>query len=79
MLKDVKLTILGSLTKSLSSVLPGIRTLGRTSSAWWKSNTTNDYMDMTCSSLHTRSNKCIICLIYAKVECMVGSIQGEPS
>jgi hypothetical protein len=32
----------------------------------WKSNTMNDYEDMTCSSLHTRSSKCIICLIYAK-------------
>jgi hypothetical protein len=38
----------------------------RTSSTWWKSNTTNDYRDMTCSSLHTRSSKCIICLIHAK-------------
>jgi hypothetical protein len=82
MLKEMKLTIMGSLTKSLSLVLPGIRNLkysslivisltviterGRTSSTWWKSNTTNDYGDMTCSSLHTRLSKCIICLIHVK-------------
>jgi hypothetical protein len=27
--------------------------LGRTSSTWWRSNTTNNYGDMTRSSLHT--------------------------
>jgi hypothetical protein len=82
MLKDMKLTIMGSLTESLSLVLPGIRNLklsslivigltvitelGRTSSAWLKSNSMNDYGDMTHSPLHTRSNKCIIYLIHAK-------------
>jgi hypothetical protein len=40
--------------------------LVRTSLAWWKSNTTNDYGDMTRSSLHTSSSKCIIYLIHAK-------------
>jgi hypothetical protein len=39
---------------------------GRMSLAWWKSNTMNDYGDMTCLSLHTRSNKSIICLIHVK-------------
>jgi hypothetical protein len=82
MLKDAKLTSMVSLTKPLSLVLPGIRNLklsflivmgltvitelGRMSSAWWKSNTTNDYGDMSHSSLHTRSNKCIIYLIHVK-------------
>jgi hypothetical protein len=82
MLKDIKLTIMGSLTKSLSLVLPGIGNfklsssivigliviteLGKTSSTWWKSNTMNNYGDMTCSSLHTRLNKCIIYLIHVK-------------
>jgi hypothetical protein len=55
-----------------------ITELSRTSSAWWKSNAMNDYGDMTCSSLHTRSSKCIIYLIHLKTECMVGSTQGEP-
>jgi hypothetical protein len=82
MLKDVKLTIMGSLIKSLCLVLPEIRNLklsslivigltvitklSRTSSAWWKSNTMNDYEDMTRSSLHTRSNKYMIYLIHVK-------------
>jgi hypothetical protein len=82
MLKDAKLTIMGSLTKFLRLVLSGIRNLkwsslivigltviielDRNSSAWWKSNTMNDYGDMTCSFLHTRLNKCIICLIHVK-------------
>jgi hypothetical protein len=82
MLKDAKLTNMGSLTKSMSLVLSGIRNLkltsliviglivttelDRTSSARWKSNTTNNYGDMTHLSLHTRLNKCIICLIHVK-------------
>jgi hypothetical protein len=82
MLKDMKLTIMGLLTKSLSLVLSKIKNLklfslitisltvitelGRMSLAWWKSNTMNDYGDMTRSSLHTRSNKCIVCLIHVK-------------
>jgi hypothetical protein len=75
MLKEVKLTIMGSLTKSLSLVFSRIRNLksslivigltiitklNRTSLAWWKSNTMNDFRDITCSSLHTKSSKCII-------------------
>jgi hypothetical protein len=43
-----------------------ITELNTTNSAWWKSNTTNDYKDMTHSSLHARSSKCIICLIHMK-------------
>jgi hypothetical protein len=43
-----------------------ITKLGRISWAWWKSNITNDYRDMTHLSLHTRSSRCIICLIHVK-------------
>jgi hypothetical protein len=34
--------------------------------SWWKSNTMNDYRNMTRSSLHTRLSKCIIYPIHAK-------------
>jgi hypothetical protein len=40
--------------------------LRRTSPVWWKSNTINNYKDMTYSSLHIRSSKYIICLIHTK-------------
>jgi hypothetical protein len=43
-----------------------ITELNRTRLAWWKSNAMNDYGDMTHSSLHTWSSKCIIYLIHAK-------------
>jgi hypothetical protein len=48
--------------------------LDKTNSAWWKSNTTNDYETTTLPSLHTKLSKCIIYLIHVKRLVLCGYI-----
>jgi hypothetical protein len=54
--KEIMIELMQKLEKKIPVLLCKME-LDRTSSAWWKSNTTNDYGDMTYSSLYTRSNK----------------------